>query len=396
VNFHERPEHQRFRWEIREWLAANLPEAYRTPGYRGPETGAERMAFTREWQRTLHQGGWSGLSWPSEYGGRGAGIMEQLIWGEEYARAWGPDLISLGVGISLTGPVLIDKGKPWQKEAFLEKILNGDHIWCQGFSEPGAGSDLAALRTRGDVRGDEIVVNGQKTWTSFARYADWCILVIRTDSEARKKHDGLTFVLLDMATPGIEIRPLKEITGEDWFNEVFFEDVRIPLENVVGEVDKGWEIVIDTLSHERVSAAPHARLEAELEMLMKLARTIPRGRGVAADDPVIRQELARSAIEVTALRLSAYRNVTTIERTGVPGPQGSTLKLGWSELDQRVKDLAIEILGPQGMLMSGDPRAVEGGHWSHELLWSRAATIYAGTSEIQRNIISERVLGLPR
>jgi alkylation response protein AidB-like acyl-CoA dehydrogenase len=246
------------------------------------------------------------------------------------------------------------------------------------------------------VRGDEIIVNGQKTWTSFARYADWCILVIRTDPEVRKKHDGLTFVLLDMATPGIEIRPLKEMTGEDWFNEVFFEDVRIPLENVVGEVDNGWEIVIDTLSHERVSAAPHARLEAELEMLTKLARTIPRGNGVAADDPVIRQELARSAIEVTALRLSAYRNVTTIERTGLPGPQGSTLKLGWSELDQRVKDLAIEILGPQGLLMGGDPRAVEGGHWSHELLWSRAATIYAGTSEIQRNIISERVLGLPR
>jgi alkylation response protein AidB-like acyl-CoA dehydrogenase len=396
MDFRERPEHQRFRREVREWLETHLPDAYRTPGYRGPDTAAERMAFTREWQRTLHEGGWSGLSWPVEFGGRGAGIMEQLIWGEEYARAWGPDLISLGVGISLTGPVLIHKGKPWQKEAFLEKILNGDHIWCQGFSEPGAGSDLAALRTRGEVRGNEIVVNGQKTWTSFARYADWCILVIRTDPEARKKHDGLSFVLLDMATPGIEIRPLKEMTGEDWFNEVFFEDVRIPLDNVVGEVDKGWEIVIDTLSHERVSAAPHARLEAELELLMQLARRVPRGRGVAADDPLIRQELARFVIEVTALRLSAYRNVTTIERTGIPGPQGSTLKLGWSELDQRVKDLAIEILGPQGLVMGDDPRAVEGGHWSHELLWSRAATIYAGTSEIQRNIISERVLGLPR
>jgi alkylation response protein AidB-like acyl-CoA dehydrogenase len=396
MDFRESPEHRRFRMEVREWLAANLPAGWGTPGYRGPEAVAERMRFTREWQRTLHEGGWSGLSWPVEYGGRGAGIMEQLIWSEEYARAWAPNLISLGVGTDLTGPVLIQKGKPWQKEAFLEKILNGDHIWCQGFSEPGAGSDLAALRTRGEVRGDEIVVNGQKTWTSFARYADWCILVVRTDPDARKKHDGLSFLLLDMRTPGIEIRPLKEMTGEDWFNEVFFEDVRVPLENVVGEVNKGWEIVIDTLSHERVSAAPHARLGAELGMLTRLARRVPRGRGVAAADPVIRQKLARYAIEVAALRVSAYRNATTIERTGLPGPQGSTLKVGWSELDQRVKDLAFEILGPRGLLMGDDPHAVDGGHWSHELLWSRAATIYAGTSEIQRNIIAERVLGLPR
>jgi alkylation response protein AidB-like acyl-CoA dehydrogenase len=331
-----------------------------------------------------------------EYGGRGASILEQLIWSEEYARAWAPNLISISVGPSLTGPVLIQKGRPWQKDRFLKNILTGEEVWCQGFSEPGAGSDLAALRTRGEVVGDEVVVTGQKIWTSFAQFADWCILVVRTDPDAARKHDGITFLLVDMRTPGIEIRPLTEMTGEDWFNEVFFDRVRVPLANVVGEIGRGWDVIVDTLSHERASAAPHARLEAEIELLRRLVRRLPRGGGVAADDPVLRQQLARFSIEITNLRLNAYRNADTIERTGLPGPMGSTLKLGWSELDQRVKELAAEVLGPYGLLREGDPLAVDAGFWSHELLWSRAATIYAGTSEIQRNIIAERVLGLPR
>jgi alkylation response protein AidB-like acyl-CoA dehydrogenase len=217
-----------------------------------------------------------------------------------------------------------------------------------------------------------------------------------TDPAAASKHDGLSFLLVDMKSPGIGIRPLVEMTGEDWFNQVFFDRVRVPVENVVGEIDKGWEIVIETLSHERASAAPHARLEAELAELRRLARRLPRGRGVAADDPIVRQELARCTIEVTGLRLGAYRNAAVVERTGSPGPMGSMLKLGWSELDQRVKRLAGEILGPYALLQGGDPRAVAGGYWSHELLWSRAATIYAGSSEIQRNIVAERVLRLPR
>jgi alkylation response protein AidB-like acyl-CoA dehydrogenase len=186
------------------------------------------------------------------------------------------------------------------------------------------------------------------------------------------------------------------MTGEDWFNQVFFDRVRVPIENVVGEIGGGWDVVVDTLSHERVSAAPHARLEAELALLRGLARRVPRGSGVAADDPVIRQQLARFTIEVKALRVSAYRNLATVEQTGLPGPQGSTLKLGWSELDQRIKDLAGRILGPAGLLLPGDPLAADAGHWAYEQLWSRAATIYAGTSEVQRNIIAERVLGLPR
>jgi alkylation response protein AidB-like acyl-CoA dehydrogenase len=222
------------------------------------------------------------------------------------------------------------------------------------------------------------------------------ILVVRTDPDAKKKHDGLSFLLVDMKSPGIQVRPLTEMTGEDWFNEVFFDEVRVPVENVVGEIHRGWDVVINTLSHERASASPHARLEHELALLRRLARRVPYGDGVAADDPEVRQALARYSAEVLTLRLNAYRNATIIAQTGSPGPQGSLLKLGWSELDQKVKQLAGEILGPYALLLGGDPRAVDGGLWSHELLWSRAATIYAGTSEVQRNIISERVLRLPR
>ena len=396
MDFTETPELREFRMKVRTWLQQNLPEGWGEAGYDGPRTAAERVAFAKEWQRKLYDGGWAGISWPEEYGGTGASITEQMIYSEEYARAWGPDLIMLGVGIGLTGPLLMSCGKPWQKQRFIPKVLTAEEIWCQGFSEPGAGSDLAALRTRGEVRGDEIVVTGQKIWTSFAQYADWCILVVKTDPDAPRKHDGMTFLLVDMKSPGIEIRPLTEMTGEDWFNEVFFDNVRVPIDNVVGEVDKGWDVVINTLSHERASAAPHARLEAELGMLRELAKRVRYGGGTASKDPLIRQKLAQYTIEVTALRVNALRNVAFIEKNGVPGPQGSLLKLAWSELDQRIKTLAGEILGPYALLLGSDPRAVDGGHWAHELLWSRAATIYAGTSEVQRNIIAERVLGLPR
>jgi len=384
-----------FRHELRTWLAAHLPAGWGTPAFREPETAAEKVEFAKRWQRTLFDGGWAGLDWPRAFGGRGAGVAEHLIWQEEYARARGPDLINLAVGLGLVGPTLIAHGTASQKERFLQPILRGEEIWCQGFSEPNAGSDLAALRTRAERRSEEFVVTGQKIWTSFARYAQWCILVVRTNPNA-PKHKGLTFLLVDMKSPGITIRPLREMTGEAWFNEVFFDEVHVPIDNVVGDVDRGWDVVMTTLGHERGSASPHARLAGELEHLAAIARAMPRSAGRAADDPILRQRLAQHAIEIEILRITAWRNVSAIAKNGAPGPEGSILKVFWSELDQRLNETALDLLGPAGMVPRGDPRAVEGGFWSHELLWSRAATIYAGTSEIQRNIIAQRALGLPR
>lgn len=389
------PEEEAFRATVRVWLEGNLPSGWGTPAYRPPETPAEQVTFARAWQRTLYDGGWAGITWPKEYGGRGLGIIDQLIYNEEYARVRAPDILALKIGLSLVGPTLIACGVPWQKERFLASILRGDEIWCQGFSEPNAGSDLASLKTRAELRGDEFIVTGQKIWTSVARHADWCMLVVRTNPEG-PKHKGLTFLLVDMNSPGITVRPLREMTGEAWFNEVFFDELRVPQANVVGEVNGGWNVVMTTLAHERAGTTPHVRLQAEQRLLARLAQRTERNGASAAADPIIRQKIAQFAIETAVLRYTAYRNVTMIQRTGVPGPEGSVLKVFWSELEQRLKDTAIEILGPVGLLPRGEARAVDDGFWFYELLWSRSATIYAGTSEVQRNIIAQRVLGLPR
>jgi len=395
MDLRDSPEEARFREEIRDWLRANLPAGWGTPAHPEPETAEERVAFGRTWQRRLFEGGWAGLTWPREYGGRGAGVIEAMIYGEEYARARGPDLIHLSVGTSLVGPTLIHHGTDAQKARFLQPILEGEEVWCQGFSEPNAGSDLAGLRTRGEVQGDEVVVTGQKIWTSFAQHAHWCIAVVRTNPEPGR-HKGLSFLLVDMQSPGITIRPLVEMTGEAWFNEVFFDDVRVPIENVVGEIDRGWDVVMTTLNVERGSASAHEGLQIQFRRLVDLARRTPRGDGSAAEDPVIRQKLAQYASELMILRMTGYRNASRLARQGTPGPEGSILKLFWSELDQRIKDTALEILGPGGLVPAGDPAAPDDGFWQHELLWSRAGTIYAGTSEIQRNIVAQRALGLPR
>jgi alkylation response protein AidB-like acyl-CoA dehydrogenase len=394
MDFARSPEDEAFRAAVRDWLQRNLPPGWGTPGYRKPKTQEERVAFARGWQRTLAEGGWAGLSWPRAYGGRELTLLEQLAFNEEYVASGAPDLIDIGVGPSLTGPTLIRHGTDWQRERFLRPILRGEELWCQGFSEPGAGSDLASLQTRGEVDGDDIVVNGQKVWTSYARFAQWCILVVRTNATAAKHH-GLTFLLLDMNTPGIRIRPLVEMTGVAWFNEVFFENVRVPRRCVVGKIDEGWKITLTTLGHERFATTPHTRLQREVRTLAKLARTRG-GDSPAAADPVFRQRIAQLAIETRILQLSAYRNISQVVRTGVPGPQGSMLKLFWSELEQRVMETALALEGPFATLDEEAPQAFDGGRWQYGSLWSRAATIYAGTSEVQRNIISQRVLGLPR
>jgi len=383
-----------FRLDVRRWLDATLPTVLADANRRAPRSAADKIDASKAWQRTLFEGGWAGITWPREYGGRGTTLVEQLIFNEECAAAGAPDSINLAVALGLVGPTLVACGSEAQRARFLPRILRGDDIWCQGFSEPNAGSDLAGLRTRGEVRGDHIAVTGQKIWTSFAQYADWCILVVRTDAGAAK-HRGLSFLLVDMKSPGITIRPLVEMTGEAWFNEVFFDEVKVPRDMVVGEIDKGWDVVVTTLAHERGGAAPHARLRRELSGLLELAHR-HQGAHTAAADPRVRQQIAQLAIEVQIAKLTAYRNVSGILRTGRPGPEGSILKLFWSEVEQRLMDLACAVLGPYAALQPGEPRAIDDGSWARELLWTRSATIYAGTSEVQRNIIAQRVLGLPR
>src|SRR5207249_452645 len=330
----------RFQREVHDWLVANLPGGWGTSAYRKPEEPAEKVRFARWWQGRLHEGGWAGLHWPREYGGRGATPIEQLLFAEEYTRTGAPPMIDIGVGPALVGPTLIHHGTEAQKRRFLPKILTGDEVWCQGFSEPNAGSDLAACRTRAELQGDVYHVTGQKIWTSYARFADWCILVVRTDVQA-PKHKGLTFLLVDMKTPGITIRPLVEMTGVAWFNEVFFDDVRVPREHVVGAPNQGWQIAITTLAHERAGSAPHARLAGEMRDVVDLARS----RGAGADARW-RQRVAQSFIETEIVRLIAWKQVTA----GQPGSEGSCLKLLWSEVDQRMKELAIEVEGPYAAL----------------------------------------------
>jgi alkylation response protein AidB-like acyl-CoA dehydrogenase len=395
MDLKQTPEEEHYRHTVRTWLESHLPAGWGTPAYRAPATPAEQVAFARWWQATLHAGGWAGITWPTAYGGRGAGIVEQLLYNEEYAHLRAPDILSLKVGLNLVGPTVMACGTPEQQARFLPRLLSGEDIWCQGFSEPNAGSDLASVRTRAELRGDAFVVTGQKTWTSVAQHADWCILVTRTNFEG-PKHKGLTFLLVDMKSPGITIRPLREITGEAWFNEVFFDEVRVPRDNLIGEINGGWNVVLTTLAHERAGTAPHVRLHGEQRRLAELARVTARHGRRAADDPVLRQKIAQSAIETAVLRYTAYRNVTMVQRTGQPGPEGSILKVFWSELEQRLKETALEILGQRGLLPKGEARVADDGFWFYEFLWSRAATIYAGTSEVQRNIIAQRVLGLPR
>jgi alkylation response protein AidB-like acyl-CoA dehydrogenase len=393
MEFRLSEDEERFRGGVSSWLDRNLPAGWGTAAFRMPESMEEEVAFAKAWVGKLHQGGWAGISWPKEYGGRSASMVEQLIFHEEYARRRAPSLMSLGVGIPLVGPTLIHHGTDEQKRRFLPKMLSGEEVWCQGFSEPNSGSDLASLKTRAEIHGDELVVTGQKIWTSYARFAQWCILLVRTDVSA-PKHKGITYVLLDMKTPGITIRPLREMTGHAWFNEVFFDSVRIPRANVIGGLNQGWQITMTTLGHERSIGAPHTRLMEELKDLIRLAKSrAPSGR---IDDPVLRQKLAQHFIETEAMRFSGYRTITEVLRNGRPGAEGSILKLCWSELDQRVKDTAVELEGPYSQLVKGSPGTIDDGRWQHELLWSRAATIYAGSSEVQRNIVAQRVLGLPR
>lgn len=379
---------QAFREEVRTWLAEHVPSEVR------PHDGPEMRTFDLAWQRTQHDAGYAGIAWPVDYGGLGLSLTRQLVWYEEYALAGGPDVGVCFVGLNHGGPTLIARGNEDQKRFHLPQILRGEVVWCQGFSEPESGSDLASLSTRAVTDGDQLVVTGQKIWTSYAEHARWQELLVRTDPTSAK-HKGITWVICDMQSPGIEVRPIATLDGAHHFCEVFYDEVRIPLSNVVGEIDDGWSVAMSTLSFERGSAFASAQVELSEDIAKLIAEAVerpgPLGRGRAIDDEELAVRLATVKAECDALRAMTYLAVSRNARGGLPGPEGSIIRCFLSELTQRVAALALEVVGPDRLRLS----SYEDG-WTREYLHSFAETIGGGTSEIQREIIAERVLSLPR
>jgi alkylation response protein AidB-like acyl-CoA dehydrogenase len=382
-----------FRDEFRAWLEENAPKNWNEWREKSLE---ESFPYLRAWQRRLHEGRWAAVSWPTEYGGRSATLMQQALFWEELARVDAPPMAN-SLGLGLIGPTIISCGTEAQKKRYIPKILSAEEIWCQGFSEPNAGSDLASLQTEARQHGDHYIVNGQKVWTSYGTLGAWCELVVRTDPSAAK-HKGLTVLLLDMKSPGVEVRPLRQMTGESEFSELLFRDVQVPVENVLGRVNDGWNVAMSTLMYERGSygARLHLIFKRFISRLVELSRTVQRNGRPAAEDPLIRQKLAQCSAEIEIMRFNQMRAFSRITATGVPGPEGSIQKLFWSELNQRLQQVAQELLGSYGQLLAGDPHAVDNGIWSYAYLRTRGNTIEAGTSEVQRNIIGHFVLGLPR
>jgi len=370
------PSEQEFRNEVRSWLEANHPG----PTPEGDDAGFE---FRRAWQRKLNERGWAGLSWPEQYGGSGATLFEQAIFSEEVARSGAPQMANT-LGLAMGGPTVIGHGTDEQKERYLAPILSADEIWCQGFSEPQSGSDLASLKTKAVRSGDGWVVTGQKVWTTMAHQSKWCMLLARTDPNAAK-HRGLTYFLMDMEQDGVETRPLRQITGEAEFNELFMEEARIPDENIVGGENNGWSVAITTLMHERAGLAFALQVSVQIALRELMERARETG---ASKDPVIRQRFAQLYAEAQVLRLNAYRGLTKLQAHGAPGPEGSLGKWHWAEVNQSLSALALDLAGPRAQLVD-DP-------WTYRYLRARANSIEGGTTEILKNIVAERVLGLPR
>jgi alkylation response protein AidB-like acyl-CoA dehydrogenase len=388
------PEQEAFRSRVQNFLRDNLPSGWGQAGFR-PQ-GMSMTEFLKDWQRRLYDNGFLGMAWPKEYGGQGASQIEMAIYNEEVARVRAPGPLNV-LGISMAGPTIITYGTDEQKKRYLSKILDCEEIWCQGFSEPNSGSDVAAAKTRAELKGDEFIVNGQKVWTTLAHIADWCMLLVRTDPDA-PKHRGLSYLLVDMKTPGVTVKPLRQMTGESEFNEVFFDDVRVPRANLLGGLNEGWRVATTTLMNERGTAALASvmRYRIVFNEIADLARSTIRNGAPATNDPNIRQQLAQFYVDLETMRFTAYRTFSKILKGGNPGPEGSISKLAWSELNQRMQEFVMALEGPASQLVKGSPYAVQSGRWQHHFLRSRANTIEAGTSEIQRNIIAERVLGLPK
>ena len=397
MDFRLTPAQESFRDEVRDWLKRNLPKEWTSRAVSGPDIPrAEAYEFLRQWQKRLYDAGFIGLTWPKEYGGRGLTFMEEMILHEEMALAKAPPLLNI-LGIGMAGPTIIAYGTEEQKQRYLAKILSCDEIWCQGYSEPNAGSDLASLQTRAVRDGDHFVVNGQKVWTSLAQAADWMMLLARTDPGV-PKHNGITYFLLDMRSPGVSVRPLRQLTGDAEFNEVFFENVSVPAENVLGGVNNGWQVGITTLMYERLALGfgLQVRLRIALDALIGLARQSKKNGDSATRDPLVRQKLAQLWIDTEVFKYTGARAITKLLKGEVPGAEASAGKIWWCESHQRLQDLAMELLGPYHQLMGGTDWAIDQGLWQYTFLRSRANSVEGGTTEIQKNIIGERVLGLPK
>jgi alkylation response protein AidB-like acyl-CoA dehydrogenase len=371
-----------FRERARDWLHDNVFRTQR------PHGGEEMREYDLAWQKCQFDGGWAGVSWPTEYGGLGLDLTRQLIWYEEYARAQAPDNHLCFVGLNHGGPTIIARGDDAQKREHLRPILSGEKIWCQGFSEPNAGSDLAALRTRAVVDGDELVITGSKIWTSHGHLSDMQELLVRTDPDA-PKHKGITFLMLDRHSPGVEVRPIRQMNHQADFAELFFTDVEVPVANVIGGIDNGWRVAMATLTHERSSnlnTAAHFH-----QVLAEVLALVPEN---LRRDPVVRLQIARFHEEIEAYRYITLRTLSSLSTGKQPGPQSAMGKLWWSEMQTRIFEFGLSMLGERAELLEptpGEKSALIQSYWL-----SRASHIYAGSNEIQRNIISERVLGLPK
>jgi alkylation response protein AidB-like acyl-CoA dehydrogenase len=403
MDFSYTPEQEVFRVRVRDWLKRNSAEVFGQHHEKLPRSVAgvfdvgDNASWERllEWHRRLYDAGYIALGWPQEWGGAGAGPVEQAIYQDEVLRLGLPLYGANMVAIDRVGPTLMLTASDEQRQRYLPKMLTAEEIWCQGYSEPNAGSDLGSLQTRAVLEGDYFVVNGQKVWTSFAHRAHWQVLLARTDPTA-PKHRGISYLVVDMRSPGITVRPLKQMTGDAGFCEVFYDNVRVPKQNLVGQLNAGWQVSIATLMYERISGGTRYPVDATVAELVALAKRIPFDAMPAMRHPYVRQKLAQFAIEAMCLKLSRYRSLTAQLKGRMPGPESSFGKLFATELSLRVAMFADELLGPYGGLELGSLGAVERGRWAHRTLAARAGTLGGGSSEIQHNIIGERVLGLPK
>jgi alkylation response protein AidB-like acyl-CoA dehydrogenase len=381
MDFSYPEETEAFRKEFRAWLEANLPQDLRGAGLGGSaEVTDDRLARLREWNRTLADARYAAIAWPEEWGGRGADVLDQVVFAEEMHRVDAPGTLN-PLGLSNIAPAIIEHGTDDQKRTLLPRMLRGDDIWCQGFSEPDAGSDLASLRTSAVRDGEHWVVNGQKTWNTLGNLANWCELLVRTDPDV-PKHKGITCLLVDMTLPGVEVRPLVTITGEKEFNEIFFTDVRVPVDCTLGPVNEGWRVAMTTLAYERGTVAKlHLGTRAKVQRLIATAR-----KAGVQNNPVLRQQLARVYMEGELLKLISDRAISAEVHGRAMGPEGSIAKLLWSETEQHITEVASEVLGPDAL----------DGEWARDRVYGRALTIAGGTTQVNKNIVAQRILGLPR